>query len=59
MYQSVSGASKIFKSYKTKPVSGPRAITPEMQKSLDEADTEKKGGKKGDKAKKGKEGPSS
>lgn len=51
MYQSVSGAIKSFKSYKTKLVSGPRVITRKMQKSLDESDTENKGGKKGDKAK--------
>ncbi|CAI9298379.1 unnamed protein product [Lactuca saligna] len=57
MYQSVSRASKILKYYKTKPVSGPRVITPEIQKSLDEADTLKKRGKKGDKLKKGKDGP--
>lgn len=58
MYRSVSGASNILKSYNTKPSSGLRNITPEMQKSLDEADKPKKGGNKVDKKKGVSEGPS-
>lgn len=48
-----------MKSYKTQQVSGPRFITPEMQKTLDEADAQKKRGWKGEKVKQGKEGSSS
>lgn len=59
MYWCVSSESKIMKSYKAQQVSGPRFITPEMQKTLDEADAQKKRGWKGEKVKQGKEGSSS
>ncbi|CAH1431384.1 unnamed protein product [Lactuca virosa] len=59
MYHCVSGESKLIREYKKLPPTGPRQLTPEMQRSLDAADKPAKRGKKGDQRKNEKEGPSS
>ena len=45
MYACVPVVSKLFQEYKNLPSSGPRDLTPEMIKSLEEADKPAKGAK--------------
>ncbi|CAI9260298.1 unnamed protein product [Lactuca saligna] len=58
MYRCVFAASILIMEYKKLPFFGPRELTPEMQRFLDEADKLKKGGKKGIKKKEVHESPS-
>lgn len=55
MYACVSKESKVIQEYKKLPSLGPRELTPEMIRSIEDADRPTKRGKKADKKK---EGPS-
>ena len=46
MLHNVPADNEVIKAYRKKPASGPRRLTAEMQKALEEAENPKKGGKR-------------